>query len=62
VVADRPGPTLDAVRDHVAQVFPRTWAPLDVVTVDDLPMLASGKPDRPALVRSLGPSEADRAR
>jgi O-succinylbenzoic acid--CoA ligase len=62
VVADRPGPTLAAVRDHVAQVFPRTWAPLDVVTVDDLPMLASGKPDRPALVRSLGSSEADRAR
>jgi O-succinylbenzoic acid--CoA ligase len=60
VVADGPAPTLDAVRDHVAQALPRTWAPRVLVTVDDVPMLASGKPDRPSLLRSLGSSEAHR--
>jgi O-succinylbenzoic acid--CoA ligase len=30
--------------------LPRTWAPRDVVVLDALPMLASGKVDRRALL------------
>lgn len=60
VVADGPVPSLDAVRDHVAVALPRTWAPRELVPVDELPTLESGKTDRQALVRSLGPAEAHR--
>lgn len=40
---------LDAARDWVAQVHPRSWAPRQLVTVDALPRLANGKPDRVAM-------------
>jgi o-succinylbenzoate---CoA ligase len=49
----RPGatpPALADVRDHVAQTCPRTWAPRDVVVVEALPTLPSGKLDRTALI------------
>jgi o-succinylbenzoate---CoA ligase len=42
--------TLAELRDFVAETLPRTWAPRDVVLVDALPMLASGKVDRQALL------------
>jgi O-succinylbenzoic acid--CoA ligase len=41
--------SLDGVRDWVAEAHPRSWAPRDVVGVDELPMLANGKVDRMAL-------------
>ena len=38
------------LRDFVAETLPRTWAPRDVVVLDALPMLGSGKVDRQALL------------
>jgi o-succinylbenzoate---CoA ligase len=38
------------LRDFVSVTLPRTWAPRDVVVLDALPMLASGKVDRRALL------------
>jgi O-succinylbenzoic acid--CoA ligase len=43
--ADRAG-----LRDFVAEVLPRTWAPRQVVELSALPMLASGKVDRQRLM------------
>jgi o-succinylbenzoate---CoA ligase len=40
---------LDSARDFVGEELPRTWAPRELVVVDALPMLESGKPDRQAL-------------
>lgn len=40
----------DELRDFVAEALPRTWAPRDVVRLDTLPMLASGKVDRQRLL------------
>jgi O-succinylbenzoic acid--CoA ligase len=40
----------DELRDFVAEVLPRTWAPRQVVVLEELPMLASGKVDRQALL------------
>ena len=37
------------LRDHVAAIHPRSWAPRHVVRVDALPLLANGKVDRRAL-------------
>ncbi|MEQ4523372.1 AMP-binding protein [Nocardioides kribbensis] len=37
---------LDAARAWVAGAHPRAWAPRQLVGLDDLPMLANGKPDR----------------
>jgi o-succinylbenzoate---CoA ligase len=41
--------SLDEVRDWVAEAHPRSWAPRDMVGVDELPMLDNGKVDRLAL-------------
>ncbi len=41
--------TLEAARDWVAREHPRSWAPRQLVAVDEIPMLANGKPDRLAL-------------
>lgn len=42
--------TLDAVRDAVgAAGLPRTWAPRQLVMLDEIPLLAGGKVDRLAL-------------
>ena len=50
VVAFVVGPvSLDAARDWVAEVHPRSWAPRQVVALDAIPLLANGKPDRVAL-------------
>ena len=38
--------SLDAARDWVAAVHPRTWAPREVLVVAELPLLDSGKVDR----------------
>ena len=38
--------TLDQARDWVAVEHPRTWAPRDLVVLDALPMLDTGKVDR----------------
>ena len=51
VVAYIVGPVaLDDLRDFVAAELPRTWAPREVVVLEALPMLASGKVDRQALL------------
>jgi O-succinylbenzoic acid--CoA ligase len=50
VVAFVVGPlSLDAARDWVAEVRPRSWAPRQLVTLDAIPMLGNDKPDRLAL-------------
>jgi O-succinylbenzoic acid--CoA ligase len=43
-------PSRDELRDFVAEVLPRTWAPREVHHLEALPMLASGKVDRQALL------------
>jgi O-succinylbenzoic acid--CoA ligase len=43
-------PERDELRDFVAETLPRTWAPREVVRLDALPMLASGKVDRRRLL------------
>ncbi len=51
----RPGataPSLARVRDHVAASHPRAYAPKDLVVVESLPLLPSGKLDRAALASS----------
>ncbi|MEV0286646.1 o-succinylbenzoate--CoA ligase [Kribbella sp. NPDC050820] len=46
-------PGRDELRDFVAEVLPRTWAPREVVQLSVLPMLASGKVDRQALLEGV---------
>ncbi|TCO49328.1 O-succinylbenzoic acid--CoA ligase [Kribbella antiqua] len=46
-------PGRDELRDFVAEALPRTWAPRDVVRLDALPMLASGKIDRQRLLEGV---------
>lgn len=41
---------LDAARDWVAEVHPRAWAPRQLVALDEVPLLANGKPDRQGLL------------
>ncbi len=48
---------LDTLRADVAAALGRAAAPAVVVTVDELPMLASGKPDRVALARLASSSD-----
>jgi O-succinylbenzoic acid--CoA ligase len=43
--------TLDEARDWVAAEHPRAWAPRDLVSVEELPLLGNGKVDRLALQR-----------
>ncbi len=44
-------PTLASVRAHASRRAPSAYAPHDLVTVEALPLLASGKVDRTALAR-----------
>ena len=37
---------LDEVRAWVAETHPRSWAPRQVVVLDEIPLLPNGKPDR----------------
>jgi len=53
-------PSLGAVRDFVAAVLPRSWAPRELVVVDALPMLPSGKVDRSRLPTLLDSSDSAR--
>ena len=41
----------DAARDWVAERHPRSWAPREVIHLDEIPQLPNGKPDRQALQR-----------
>jgi O-succinylbenzoic acid--CoA ligase len=41
--------TLDEARDWVAAAHPRSWAPRELVLLDELPLLSNGKVDRMAL-------------
>lgn len=42
-------PPAPDLREWVAAVHPRAWAPRQVVLLDELPLLPNGKPDRQAL-------------
>ncbi len=53
VIAGRSAPTLEEVRDFVSAVYPRSWAPRQVVRRGALPLLGSGKVDKRTLVRDL---------
>ncbi|MQW74485.1 AMP-binding protein [Nocardioides sp. dk4132] len=46
VVVDVALPGLAELRDWVAAEHPRSWAPRQLVALDDVPLLANGKPDR----------------
>lgn len=46
VVAQRDTPAVDELRDFVSATLPRTWAPRDLVVVDEIPLLRNGKVDR----------------
>jgi O-succinylbenzoic acid--CoA ligase len=46
-------PAREELRDWVSETLPRTWAPRDVVQLDALPMLASGKVDRQRLLEGV---------
>jgi o-succinylbenzoate---CoA ligase len=46
-------PGRDELRDWVSETLPRTWAPREVISLDALPMLASGKVDRQALLEGV---------
>lgn len=46
--------SLDDARAWVAQERPRSWAPRQLVTLDEIPLLANGKPDRLALRTMAG--------
>ncbi|HET7326744.1 MAG TPA: AMP-binding protein [Nocardioidaceae bacterium] len=48
-----PAPGLGELRDFVGMTLPRSWAPRQLLVVDALPMLESGKVDRAALRRML---------
>ncbi len=41
--------SLDEARDWVAELHPRSWAPLELRVLDEMPMLRNGKVDRRAL-------------
>jgi O-succinylbenzoic acid--CoA ligase len=43
--------SLTELRDWVAEVHPRSWAPRELVDLSAIPLLANGKPDRVALRR-----------
>ena len=53
VVAGQAPPSLSEVRDFVAAVYPRSWAPRELVGRESLPLLSSGKVDKQRLVREL---------
>ncbi len=48
LVSARVSIELDTVRSSCRSALPAEWLPREVVTLEALPMLASGKPDRPA--------------
>ncbi|MFT4289186.1 AMP-binding protein [Nocardioides sp.] len=46
--------SLDELREWVAEERPRSWAPRQVVVLQEIPLLANGKPDRLTLRRLAG--------
>jgi len=56
----RTGALREGLRDWVADVHPRTWAPRQFVLLDALPLLPNGKPDRQALLSHPSVREAVR--
>jgi O-succinylbenzoic acid--CoA ligase len=52
-VAGTTGASLESLRDYVARRLGRAAAPARIRTLDALPMLPSGKPDRVAIGRLL---------
>jgi O-succinylbenzoic acid--CoA ligase len=54
VVPSASAPGLDELRDWVGERLPRAWAPREVVVLEALPRLASGKVDRQALEAAWG--------
>lgn len=50
-IAARNVPPLEDLRNWVAQVHPRTWAPQQLVRVPEIPLLPNGKVDRGRLER-----------
>jgi o-succinylbenzoate---CoA ligase len=60
VVPDGPAPQLAQLRAHVSQSYPRSFGPRQVVVVDALPLLASGKPDRMLLSRRAAGDATER--
>jgi O-succinylbenzoic acid--CoA ligase len=59
-------PSLEELRDFVAQRHPRSWAPRAVEVLEAIPLLGNGKTDRVRLMRSAEPertriSTADKA-
>ena len=51
--------TTAELRDWVAEVHPRSWAPRAVVRIAAMPLLANGKVDRQALVRAVASAEEE---
>ncbi|MFE7226946.1 AMP-binding protein [Nocardioides sp. NPDC057577] len=48
-----------AAREWVAAEHPRSWAPRQVVALDEIPLLGNGKPDRQALLALATTNEAE---
>ena len=46
-------------RDWVAAAHPRSWAPRQLVALDEIPLLGKGKPDRQALLALAATNEAE---
>jgi O-succinylbenzoic acid--CoA ligase len=46
VVPTSGGVALDELRDWVAVERPRSWAPRQLVVLEEIPLLPNGKPDR----------------
>jgi O-succinylbenzoic acid--CoA ligase len=51
-------PTLEWLRDQVSATLPRYAAPRDLRLISEIPMLASGKPDRRLLRELISPGPA----
>lgn len=47
------------VREWVAAEHPRSWAPRQVVALDEIPLLGNGKPDRQALLALAATDDAE---
>jgi O-succinylbenzoic acid--CoA ligase len=57
VVVPVPGtepPSLEGLRDFVAEAHPRAWAPRGLAVVEEIPLLDNGKVDRLALAQVAG--------
>ena len=53
VLEGRTGLDLEAARDWVSAVHPRSWAPRELRLVDAIPLLSNGKVDRISLQETV---------